>query len=69
LHKDVRAFNNYAVLLISQEDLEEATKYLLQARSAGVEEAEWNLQELEKYTNRERLIRNAMLNRGGNNNK
>lgn len=69
LDKDVRAFNNYAVLLISQEDLEEATKYLLQARSAGVEEAEWNLQELEKYTNRERLIRNAMLNRGGNNNK
>lgn len=59
LDKDVRAFNNYAVLLISQEDLEGATKYLLQARSAGVEEAEWNLQELEKYTGRERLIRNA----------
>lgn len=57
LDKDVRSFNNYAVLLIFQGNLEKAAKYLLPARSAGIKEAEWNLQELEKYTGRERLIR------------
>lgn len=57
LDKDGRAFNNYALLLIAQGDIKEAKEFLLKAQSAGVEQAEPNLQELKKYTEREDLIR------------